>query len=138
VLTPVPFTTWFVRVRNKLIALPSCKFFLTRQLGNRPSIASNWNDRVQRVIQHSWAQTAAGRMSVKEARAMLETIQLDETFTPGVSSTSASLGKFIGAPKVQIRAKYPIIFFKINFLFSSSLHASWYSRMWKIPLQCGQ
>jgi hypothetical protein len=66
--------------------------------GERPNIAPHWNEKIQQVIQTSWSNRAAERLSVKDARSILETIKFDD-FT---QSSSMSLSKFIGAPKVLL------------------------------------
>lgn len=59
--------------------------------GKRPLIFPEWNDIISTTIQRCWDQNSANRPTVKQARAMIETIEVDPNFMPG---SSASLEKY--------------------------------------------
>lgn len=66
--------------------------------GKRPLIFPEWNDIVATTISKCWDQNPINRPTVKQARGMVETIEVDPNFLPGSSASLERYSEEASAP----------------------------------------
>lgn len=66
--------------------------------GKRPLLFPEWNDIVTSTIAKCWDQNPNLRPSVKQARAMIEAIEVDPNFLPGSSASLERYSEEVNAP----------------------------------------
>lgn len=66
--------------------------------GKRPLLFPEWNDIVSSTIAKCWDQNANNRPSVKQARTMVEAIEVDPNFLPGSSASLEKYSEEVNAP----------------------------------------